>query len=525
MIPLFSIRAKQNFGNGEILDLLPFIDFMAAINLSLLQLLPINEVAPGESSPYNPLTAFAFDPIYISLHACVDFRESNKAQAEAAQADFKRWQDSPHVCYEEIRVFKFRVFETMYEQFKEENNSSRAKSFQLFIETQGGWLSDFAIFRLIYEQYGGFIKWPDSLRNRDSVALNRLKEEKSDRLLFFKYLQWIAWEQWQEVKTHARSKNIFMMGDIPFLVSRESADVWSHPDIFPEGDLVGAPPDDFNKEGQSWGLPIFSFPKMEETDFQWWRQRIRFARQLYDLIRLDHLVGFFRVWVLPKEGRAYFSPRWEESQKERGRRFLELFLEEAGDAMLVAEDLGVIPAFVTERLYKLHIPGMKIVRWQKRDDQYLHPKVYPWLSLSATGTHDTTPVALWWNELSVSERILFLATLDKTHRLSPEAPFSEQLHRLMVSALLKGSSMMAILPFQDILGLPDQINQPGTISEKNWRYRMPEDIASLRDHPLYKDKLEFLKTAIAQTDRAGVASLVRLHPAGVHCKGNAVRNL
>jgi 4-alpha-glucanotransferase len=514
MIPLFSIRTQQNFGNGEILDLLPFIDFMANTHLSLLQLLPINEVAKGETSPYNALTAFAFDPIYISLHACIDFRESNAAQVAVAQSNLTQWQSSPHVCWEEIRAFKFRVFDIIYEHFKENVGSHRAELFQIFMETQAEWLEEYALFRLIYEQHGGFINWPDPFKNRNAAALSNLKEGARDRLLFFKYLQWIAWEQWQEVKARAQSKNIFIMGDIPFLVSRESADVWSHPDLFPEGDLVGAPPDDFTEEGQFWGLPMFSFPKMEETHFQWWRQKIRFTRELYHLIRLDHVVGFFRTWVFPKEGKPYFEPGDMASQKERGKLFLEVFLEEAGEAMLVAEDLGVIPPFVNETLYNLHIPGMKIMRWQKRKDRYLHPKLYPWLSVATTGTHDTTPMALWWNEISVAERDAFLSMLNKGNVLSPETPSippddpAGQL--IWLSALASASSMIAILPFQDILGLSDEINQPGTISEKNWCYRMPENIDSLCDHPLWKNKLDFLKTAIVQYDRAGKPSLVRL---------------
>jgi len=510
MIPLFSIRTKQNFGNGEILDLLPLIDWMAETHLSLLQLLPINEVAPEETSPYNALTAFAFDPIYISLYACIDFRESDEAQVMVAQSGLKNWQDSPHVCYEEIRAFKCRIFNIIYEHFKKHGSSHRAKLFQLFIEAQTGWLLEYALFRLLCEQYGGFINWPNALRNRDPIALDRLKEEGSDRLLFFKYLQWIAWEQWQEIKTYAMSKHIFIMGDIPFLVSRESADVWSHPDLFPEGDLVGAPPDGFNNDGQPWGLPMFSFPKMEQTHFQWWRQRIRFARGLYDFIRLDHVVGFFRTWVFPREGTPYFEPGWEDAQRERGKRFLEVFLEEAGDAMIVAEDLGVIPSYVYKQIYKLHIPGMKIVRWQKRDAAYLQPKIYPWLSVATTGTHDTPPVALWWNGLSIPERSSLLSMLDKKCTLLPEMLFSEKLRQLIVSSLLEGSSALAILPFQDMLGLPDEINQPGTISKNNWRYRMPDNIESLCDRPLYKEKIAFLKTMIDKNDRAGVASLVRL---------------
>ncbi len=516
MIPLFSIRTRENFGIGEILDLIPFIDFMVEHHLSLVQILPINEVMQEETSPYNALTSFAFDPIYISLHACADFLECDEAQAEAAQSDVKKWQDSPHVCYEEIRAFKFRVFEMIYAHFKEsehslqEGDSLRAKSFQSFIKNQCEWLEEYSLFRLLYEQHGNFINWPDAFRNRNADAIAGIKEAGRERLLFFKYLQFLAWEQWQKVKTYAQSKNVFIIGDIPFLVGRESADVWSRPDLFPEDGVVGAPPDDFTEEGQFWGLPMFSFSKMEENNFQWWRQRISFAQGLYDIIRLDHVVGFFRTWIFPNEGSPYFDPGDETAQKERGKRFLEVFLESAGDAMLIAEDLGVIPSFVYERLYKLRIPGMKITRWQKRGSKYLHPKIYPWLSLCTTGTHDTTPMALWWNDLALEERVSFLAMLDKKQILSAEAPFTDPLHQLMVSSMLEAGSMMAILPFQDILGFSNQINQPGTVSETNWRYRMPDYIDALCDHPLWKDKLEFLKKAIIQHDRAGVASLVEL---------------
>jgi 4-alpha-glucanotransferase len=429
-------------------------------------------------------------------------------------SDVERWQKSPTVCYEEIRAFKYPLFKCAFERFKKEewgSGSVRDKSFRSFMEEEAAWLEDYALFRSLKEkQPSHWVLWPTSFRRRYPLGLSKLKEEAADMLLFFKYLQWAISEQWQSVRHYAREKNILIMGDIPFLVSPDSADIWSRRKEFclaangiPEVS-VGAPPDFFNEHGQAWGLPMFSWEKMEQSGFQWWRERIRKAKKEYDMIRLDHIVGFFRVWVFPQNGSPHFEPKDEEKQKERGRFFLQLLLEEAGDCMLVAEDLGVIPPFVREQLNAFRIPGIKVVRWEKKESAFISPRTFSDLSLATTGTHDTSALASWWNEMSNEERSHFLAAFDNKRDLSSlsHLPFSDEIHRLIVRGLMESGSAMVVLPMQDILAETDQINFPGTISSKNWRYRIPENVEALSTHPRYQCKIDFLKSAIEKTARS-----------------------
>jgi 4-alpha-glucanotransferase len=517
MIPLFSIRTQKNWGIGEILDIIPFIDFMAETSLSILQLLPHNEMAPGETSPYSALSAFAFDPIYLSLHAWEDFSKSPKVQKiyqdKKIEQGVETCQNSPTVCYEAIRAFKNNLFQPAFERFKRvewKNNTRcrpRARAFQSFMEAEADWLEDYALFRYLKTQYGCEADWPTPYRERHPLALSQLKEEAYDALLFIKYLQWACWEQWQAVRRYARDKNILLMGDIPFLVGRDSADVWSRPREF-TADTVGVPPDDMNADGQSWGLPMFSLTEMEASGFQWWRQRIRKARAQFDIIRLDHIIGFFRTWVFPQNGAPYFEPAEEEKHIQRGRLFLDLFLEEAGSCMLVAEDLGVIPWFVYEQLNACHVPGIKVLRWQKKDNHYLHPREYPALSLATTGTHDTSSLAFWWNHISHEERFQFITAFNEKDALPSDtcaSPFSEAIHQATLRGLMAAESVMAIIPFCDILGQEDQINFPGTVSDKNWRYRMPINVEQIANHPLYKGKIDFIKAAIENSVRQSTA--------------------
>ena len=530
MIPLFSVRTGNACSGGvllegsggcigEILDLIPVIDFMSEAGLSILQLLPINELSPQETSPYNALSAFARDPIYLSLDAWEDFyaiqEETLHFMSERKRPpDFETWQGSSTVCYEAIRRFKYPLLRRAFERFQEKewgSGSIRDQSFRSFMATEAGWLEDYALFRYLKEENRShWVDWPKPFRKRYPLWLSELR--KKEAVLFFKYLQWALSEQWTSVRDYAREKNVFIMGDIPFLVSPDSADVWSRRKEFcltadgVPSISVGAPPDSFNAAGQAWGLPMFCWEEMEKSGFQWWRERIRKAKNDYDIIRLDHIVGFFRVWVFPENESPRFDPVDEEQQKDRGRFFLQLLLEESGDCMLVAEDLGVIPPFVHDQLHAFCIPGMKILRWQKKEgsNDFIPPIEFPRLSLATTGTHDTSSLSSWWHEASNEERFHFLAAFQK--RESPQddasSSFSDKIHETILRGLMEAGSEMVILPVQDILGEGDQINFPGTTSIQNWRYRIPEHIERLSQSPRYKHKIDFLKRMIEKSGRS-----------------------
>ncbi len=514
LLPLFSVKTNKNFGVGEILDLIPLIDWMTENHLHVLQILPICETSPMETCPYLALSGIALDPIYLSVTEWPDFKKSPIAQEDfvspESQADLRGWRESDKVCYEAIRRYKTRLMTLAFQHFiKEEweQQTRRARSLQTFITEKSAWIEDYALFRLIKEKnnWSHWFHWPKDHRDRDPVAIQTLQHEEKDRLLFIKYLQWACWEQWKQVRTHVNKRNVLLMGDLPFLVSQDSADVWGHRDVFSSHDTFGAPPDAFSKTGQDWGLPVFHWEEMEKRDFFWWRMRVREFRKIYDLIRLDHVVGFYRIWVIPKKGAPYFQPHQTEQQARRGAKLLHAILDEAGPCLTIAEDLGVIPDFVARSLKELKIAGHKILRWEKPESlqgQYADPRQFPFLSLATTGTHDTDTLVTWWKSLPQEERVTFLTMIDAN--LTQEAPtghLSEALHTAILDRLMGAGSALVLLPIQDVFGFQEQINQPATVGDHNWRYRLPATLSVLQQKSPYREKLQVLKKIIDRHQR------------------------
>jgi 4-alpha-glucanotransferase len=502
-IPLFSIRTGEDFGIGEFLDLIPFIDWASDHHFRLIQFLPMMEIAPAETSPYQAWSAFAWDPIYLSITRLVDFRAGGAAGRLFAsgpfQEELKRLRGDERVRYGTVRSLKERLLDLCFERFYSEEwrrDTPRARALKKFVASKP-WMESYTLFRYLKEQHDwhDWAEWPLPDRGREQGAIDRLRRDNADALLRIQYIQWSAWEQWREVRRRARERGVLLMGDLPFLVSRDSADVWSDPESFSFTESVGAPPDAFSAEGQGWGLPLFRWKKMEEAGLPWWRLRIREAAESFDLVRLDHVVGFFRVWVFPKDQPPHFEPPDEKEQIRRGRKLLSVVVDEAGGCIPVAEDLGVIPYFVYRSLERRQIAGHKILRWQKEADAYVDPKDYPFVSLATTGTHDTSTLRTWWKEIPSKERRAFLKMLTGSDRIPGNGAFSDQIHRLILDRLLCAGSMLVVFPFQDIFGLSDQVNFPATVGPHNWTWRVPVEIDDLR-HPFYADRAAWVRNRI-----------------------------
>jgi 4-alpha-glucanotransferase len=483
--------------------LAPLIDWAAARHLRLIQLLPMGEGAPGETSPYQAWSGFALDPVYLSIPALTDFVKTPEASRllsdGAIQEDLSRWRASDRVCYEPIRGLKRRLLDLCFESFYREEwlpMTPRGRSLKTFIRSKP-WMNDYALFRLLKERFGWrhWMEWPTPYRDRDPRELEEFSRNEEKALVRIGYVQWLASEQWEAVRAHAERNGVRLMGDLPFLVSRDSADVWSHPNSFSASDSVGAPPDAFNADGQSWGLPAFRWEVMEGKGFPWWRLRIREARGLYHLIRLDHVVGFFRIWLMPKEGTPRFEPEEEPAQIARGEKLLGIVVDECNDCVPVAEDLGVIPEFVHPVLEKFRIAGHKVLRWQKREGEFIDPKDYPFVSLATTGTHDTSTLAVWWKETPEAERRAFLKML-AAPEVNEMEPFSDRLNRAILDRLLGSGSALAVFPFQDLFGLPDQINVPATVDPRNWTWRMPVNIDDLERTAPFSERGEWIRGRI-----------------------------
>jgi 4-alpha-glucanotransferase len=269
------------------------------------------------------------------------------------------------------------------------------------------------------------------------------------------------------------------------MVSGDSADVWARQDEFRLDASVGVPPDAFSDAGQDWGLPVYRWDVFAERDFEWLRHRARRNADLFDGYRVDHLVGFYRTYFRPHDGSAaQFTPPGEDAQTALGERVLAVFREPG--AHIIAEDLGTVPDFVRASLARLSVPGFKVFRWERRWSEPGQPfkdpiTDYPTVSVATSGTHDTEPMAIWWESASHDEKAAVLAIPSVRERLTDEdrtraleAPvLAHATREALLEVLFASSSDLLILPVQDVFGWRDRINQPATVGDGNWTWRLP----------------------------------------------------
>lgn len=507
-LPLFALRGARDLGTGEILDLIPFVDWMDRWEQRVVQLLPINETAIGEASPYNTVSAFAIDPSYISVSQVPDVE---LAGLPRVHAQMQRSRQSPQRHRRRAYTLKLQLLETGFAAFQKlPASSDRAAAFDRFCRLNAWWLDDYAVFRAIKERrrWTSWETWPAALRARDATALQRTVATLQSRIRFFQYLQWIAFEQWHAVRDHARRCGVLIKGDLSFVCGRDSADVWAHQELFDLHSSAGTPPDAFSATGQAWGLPLYNWTAMRTSGYDWWRQRARQARDLFDLFRVDHVVGLYRTYAIPvrEGGAAGFVPREHAEQAAQGHDVLVAILEEAGESGVIAEDLGTVPAWVRESLTHLGIPGYKVFRWEQYDGVFSDPRSYAPLSVATTGTHDTDTLVTWWETLPPGERAAVIRSLDLSHAgltaHDPAPPWTPELHVALLRRLYQAGSVLTILPIQDLFGWRERINTPATTDSHNWSYRLPAETTQLDTLPDMRDRMALIRTLIDETGRA-----------------------
>lgn len=508
-IPLFSVRTRTDWGIGQIPDLPVAAGWFLRAGQRLLQVLPTHELCDGETSPYGALSAFALDPIYVAVDRVPDLDDAAIATAlePSGQAELDRVRRAPAVDYKAVRRLKRRALAAGFARFRSRElatESPRAKALFAFVERERAWLRDHALYmalRLSHDGHG-WSTWPVAERDRAPEVLALAARPRDDGALGTKileemYLQWLAHEQWQTARAEMRELGVALMGDMPFIVGRESADVWAHRDQFRMDVTLGAPPDDFAPQGQSWGLPAYDWTAMDRNDLAWLRTRAKHAATLFDKFRIDHLVGFFRQWLNQEGGGGSFDPGAEPEQRARGEKVLRAMLEAAGQGTVIAEDLGVIPPFVRETMKKLGLPGYKVLPWE-RDGNFIpyDPRTYPELSVATWSTHDTLPITQWWYELQGWERER-LAALAKIPLDLPEVPRELALFELLFGA----RSELTLVLAQELLGEKSRINLPGTVSDANWTWRLPRPIEDLRDDPALAARFDAIRSRVGASGR------------------------
>ena len=513
LVPLFSIPSSRSWGIGEIADIEVFGAWLRAAGQNLWQLLPVNEMAEGQHSPYSALSAMAIDPIFISIDLVEDYAAlgGEATMDESARLDLAGVRSTRTIDYDTVRALKDGALRASFERFLEAERAAgtaRARRFAAFCEREAWWVTDYALFRALHARFvrRGWREWDEDLRRRDPAALERARRQEAREILFRQYLQWIAAEQWERAW---RASGVMLCGDFPFMVSGDSADVWVHQDAFDLDASVGAPPDAFAPDGQDWGVPAYRWDVMRARDLAWLRERARRGAALFDGYRVDHLVGFYRTYVHPAAGKPYFTPALEPDQTALGEQVLAALA--APGACIIAEDLGTVPVFVRASLARLGIPGHKVLRWERAWDEparpFRDPAAYPAVSVATTGTHDTAPLAVWWDDLAPEDRaevgkLPLLRALDIDWKMTGyTAPVRDALLETMVAS---GSAFL-LLPIQDVFGWRDRINVPGTVTDANWTWRMPWSVDTLDDEPEALERARTL-SQISRRHRRGARS-------------------
>lgn len=479
-VPLFSLVSNRGWGIGEFDDLPEFAQWLGEAGQSVIQILPINEMPPGETSPYSAMTAMALDPIYLSLPSVPDFSAIGGEQAldGAERAEITRLRRLSAIDYASVRRLKDRWLRRSFDRFLQievARGTSRAARFDQFCATQAWWLDEYALFRAVRAHHGEqrWSAWPAPLARAEPDAIAAVRPSLHLEMTYRSYLQWLAAEQWSEARREAWPLRVF--GDLPFMISTDSPDVWARQNEFRFDGTIGTPPDAFSATGQDWGLPPWRMDVMKEWGYSWMRNRARRYGGLYDGYRIDHLVGLYRMYVRPIDKRfePFFDPADEMSQTQLGETLVQVLRGANTSVDVFAEDLGSIPPFVRESMARLRLPGLKVLRWERQWDREgqppIDPATFPEASVATTGTHDIEPLAA-----------------------TPEGASEEQ-RTAIIRSLLASGSALALIPLQDVFGWTDRINTPAVVDDVNWTWRLPWPVESWmqEDEPLARaDRLK-----------------------------------
>lgn len=446
-----------------------FVDFLAEARQCYWQILPINPTSTAHgNSPYNSDSAFAGNPLLISLEKLQDEGLLSKAEIHPL-VHFPEHK----VAYETVTSFKFRLLRLAYERALPSLESD--PRFTTFCQEQGDWLEDYTLFRALKTHFQG-VSWdhfPKAIKYRDRNALHRCREEFSDQIRWEKFLQYTFYRQWLGLKDYSNRIGVEIIGDVPIYVQYDSSDVWTHPEIFkldadrkPIG-VSGVPPDYFSKTGQLWGNPVYNWEALKATHYQWWIRRMEHNLKLFDWVRLDHFRGFVAYWEVPTNHPNAIQGRWVQAPAED---FFKTLLHHFPSLPIIAEDLGFITPDVQELINRLHFPGMKVLLFAFGEDLPVHPFAphnYTRNCVVYTGTHDNNTVRGWFlKEASPEDRQRLSAYLGREVD-------ENTVHLELVRLAMMSVANTVILPMQDVLGLDEEarMNRPGT-THGNWEWRL-----------------------------------------------------
>ena len=460
---------------GGIGDLGPaaheFVAFLAAAKQHVWQVLPLYPTGYGHS-PYAGSSAFAGNPSLISLEFLCDWGWIGGEGIAGLDGR------SGRVDFQKVEGSKLPLLNEAAESFLDRGPHDAAlagqwKEFKEFCRAEAGWLADYALYAVLRQEFqsGAWTQWPEPLRHRQPRALAKATAEHGRAVAREQVLQFAFSRQWNLLREAAARHAIRIMGDVAIFVNMDSADVWVHPDLFElDEDLnqvrvAGVPPDYFSATGQRWGNPLYRWDVLANHGFDWWIERIRRARELYDIVRLDHFRGFEAYWAIPAKEETAVHGEWIKAPGLELFRALEGSL---GQLPLVAEDLGLITPEVDALRLDLAMPGMKVLQFGFSDKgAHIHlPHRFVPATVVYTGTHDNDTTQGWWQTAGKAERAAVEALVG---HVGKNAAWP------LIRAAQASTAQMAMVPAQDLLELGSEarMNTPA-VSNGNWNWRAPE---------------------------------------------------
>jgi 4-alpha-glucanotransferase len=556
LTPLFALRSEKGLGIGDVGTLREFIEWVRESGFRLVQLLPINEVG-RDNSPYNAISAMAIEPMTLHLAPGLPAELSREAfENVMANENLDMLRHGP-VKYDRVRKLKRKLLESAFENLQANPGPNRQPEFDQFCVGEAIWLKPYSLYRVLMELNGENETWdewqpehqnPETARAWLAKQSPDTRRQFSVREKFFSYVQWIADEQWRELRKFAEDRGVALMGDIPYGVSYYSADVFSEREIFHLDWSGGAPPEPYFKDdeftmkwGQNWGIPVYNWPTLRMGDFGWWRQRVRGVKRIFHIFRIDHVLGFYRIYAFPwrpiknpeflpldwnamlaKTGGRWphFMPRDDEkpenanANRREGEEYLRMVLEESGATQVVGEDLGTVPKYVRPSLQSLGIAGFKIPQWE-----FLHGRMTPGseferLSVTTYATHDHKPIRQLWTEAldeTSPTREQAREDLLKIAQFAGIAPregleYERDFYPAMMSALFNSNSWIAIVMITDLLARKDRFNVPGTAAATNWARRLPKTITQMRESRSIRRKMNLVRGLLEKSGRLPTSS-------------------
>lgn len=459
-----------------------FADFLARANQRVWQILPLNPPAPPKYSPYNSFSAFAGNTALISPELL--YHEGLLTKKETQEyPKFAR----THTEFAKVVALKSKLLKIAYERAKNERLLRRPDKPGLLAMTRDGyeqfcvehskWLDDYAIFSVLRERFRNrlWCEWPVELRDHHANAITSVSAKLSEQIEREKFLQYLFFEQWFNLKRYCNGLGIEIIGDMPIYVAYQSADVWSHPEIFKLDSrkrptcVSGVPPDYFSKTGQLWGNPIYNWRVLKKTNYEWWFERLGHNLSMFDRVRIDHLRGFFGFWQVPARDKTAKNGRWVRGP---GGKFFDIVFKRFPKQAIIAEDLGHITNDVKSYVKNAGLAGMRVLQFGfggniKTNPHY--PKNHIKNSICYTGTHDNNTIVGWFkNDLDEKTKRRLIECLG--HK-----PKDNEIHREMISLAMSSKADLVIIPVQDVLGLGGEarMNHPAK-AMGNWQWRIRE---------------------------------------------------